>query len=63
LKKKKAAPAQPRKIPDKKAKAAAIEEEPAAVTVDAGQIEIELNLQRGDTAEELERNYQLKLQL
>ena len=27
----------------------------------AGQIEIEINLQRGDTEEELERNYQIKL--
>jgi len=26
-----------------------------------GYLEIELNLQRGDTEEELERNYQLKL--
>lgn len=31
------------------------------IVTHAGYVEIELNLQRGDTEEELERNYQLKL--
>ena len=31
------------------------------IVTHAGQIEIEINLQRGDTEEELERNYQIKL--
>ena len=31
------------------------------IVTNAGQIEIEVNLQRGDTEEELERNYQIKL--
>ena len=31
------------------------------ITTHAGYLELELNLQRGDTEEELERNYQIKL--
>ena len=31
------------------------------IVTHAGQVEVEINLQRGDTEEELERNYQIKL--
>jgi len=34
---------------------------PEKTETKAGYLEIEINLQRGDTEEELERNYQLKL--
>jgi len=37
-------------------------EEPLVENTDAGSLQIEINLQRGDTEEELERNYQIKLQ-
>ena len=36
--------------------------QPQKIETHAGYVEIELNLQRGDTEEELERNYQIKLQ-
>lgn len=35
--------------------------QPQKIETHAGYVEIELNLQRGDTEEELERNYQIKL--
>lgn len=40
------------------------EKQPEAQRIEshAGSIVVEINLQRGDTEEELERNYQLKLQ-
>lgn len=36
-------------------------QEPEKVFTQVGYVDIEVNLQRGDTEEELERNYQLKL--
>ena len=36
--------------------------QPQKIETHVGYVEIELNLQRGDTEEELERNYQIKLQ-
>ena len=47
-----------------KAKGKAVDDEESkerTIVTHAGQIEIEINLQRGDTEEELERNYQIKL--
>ena len=35
--------------------------QPQKIETHVGYVEIELNLQRGDTEEELERNYQIKL--
>jgi hypothetical protein len=39
------------------AKNAKLDNEPKTVETHAGTIQIEINLQRGDTEEELERNY------
>ena len=36
-------------------------QEPEKIYTNVGYVDIEINLQRGDTEEELERNYQLKL--
>ena len=36
-------------------------DQPEKVSIEVGHVDIEINLQKGDTEEELERNYQIKL--
>lgn len=63
-KKKKLTPQQKKQMMLDKAKGKAVDDEETkerTIVTHAGQIEVEINLQRGDTEEELERNYQIKL--